>query len=66
MILYFSHTRQVEIDVHDIRELIVKELLVVNYVPTMHQNVYILTKPLFALKSKHLRDKLKVPDWCET
>lgn len=51
---------------HYIRELIAKDLLAVNHVPTVHQNADILIKPLPAVKFKYLRDKLRVIEWCET
>lgn len=44
--MFHSRTKHIEIDVHFVREQVASKSLKVQYVPTQHQIVDILTKPL--------------------
>lgn len=45
-VMFYSRIKQIEIDVHFVREQVATQSLKIQYVPTQHQIVDILTKSL--------------------
>lgn len=58
--IFHARTKHIEIDYHYDRELVTRRHLQLNYIHTMDQLVYILTKPLSISKFKNLQHKLSV------
>lgn len=58
--IFHSRTKQIEIDVHFVKEQVAKDLIIVQYVPTNFQTVDIFTKLLSFERFIKLRDKLNI------
>ena len=60
-----SHTKHIEIPHHFIRDLVEKQVVSLEFVPTEHQFADILTKPLDSLRFEYLRKFLGIflIDW---
>ena len=55
-----SHTKHIEIPHHFIRDLVEKQVVSLEFVPTEHQFADILTKPLDSLRFEYLRKFLGI------
>ena len=55
-----SKTKHIELRYHFIRDLVDKKIVVLEYIPTDHQNADIFTKPLDGSKFETLRQVIGV------
>jgi hypothetical protein len=55
-------TKHIEMRYHYVRDIVQKNILSIQYVPTAEQNTDILTKPLSLTKYVYFRDKLGVAE----
>ena len=59
-LIFYSHTKHIEIDVHFFREKMEKNEVEVKYVPTSHQVADVFTKRLPRSRFQFLCDKLSL------
>ena len=57
-VVFHTHTKDIKVDVHFIREKVASKAIDVRYVPTNNQSADILTKPLTSERFEYLKNKL--------
>jgi hypothetical protein len=58
--VFHDRSKRIEIRYHYVRDIVQKNILSIQYVPTTEQTTDILTKPLSLTKFVYFRDKLGV------
>jgi hypothetical protein len=59
-LVFHDRSKHIEMRYHYVRDMVQKNILSLQYVPTVEQTAYILTKPLSLTKFLYFRDKLGV------
>lgn len=62
-VVFHNRTRNIEIDMHFVREQVTVKKLKVQYVPIEHQGADIFMKPLPIARFELLRSKLNMVEW---
>ena len=57
---FLNRTKHIEMRYHNVRDIVQKNILSIQYVPVAEQNTDISTKPLSLTKYVYFRDKLGV------
>ena len=60
--VFHDRSKHIEMRYHYVRDMVQKNILSIQYVPTAKQTTDILTKPLSLTKFVYFRDKLGVAD----
>jgi hypothetical protein len=61
-LVFHDRSKHIEMRYHYVRDMVQKNILSIQYVPTTEQTAYILTKPLSLTKFVYFRDKLGVAE----
>ena len=60
--MFHDRSKHIEMRYHYVRDMVQKNILSIQYVSTMEQTAYILTKPPSLTKFVYFRDKLGVAE----
>jgi hypothetical protein len=60
--MFHDRLKHIEMRYHYVRDMVQKNILSIQYVLTVEQTTYILTKPLSLTKFVYFRDKLGVAE----
>ena len=60
--MFHDKSKNIEMRYHYVRDMVQKNILNIQYVPTVEQTADILTKPLSLTKFVYFRDKLGVTE----
>jgi hypothetical protein len=60
--VFHDRSKHTEMRYHHVRDMVQKNILRIQYVPTLEQTTDILTKPLSLTKFVYFRDKLGVAE----
>ena len=61
-LVFHDKSKHIEMRYHYVRDMVQKNILSIQYVPTTEQTTYILTKPLSLTKFVYFRNKLGVAE----
>ena len=61
-LVFHNKTKHIEIRYHYIRDMVQKDAVALQYVPTDDQTTDVLTKPLLRTKFEHFRRRLGVEE----